>query len=65
MWLRGIGSEVTVQPFAHAGMGSRVLSRLTAGDGPPLGAVVLRDIAPGWMVAAGTPAQPLHASAAL
>jgi len=64
MWLRGIGSEVTVQHFAHAGTGFRVVSRWTASDEPPVYAVALRDIAPGWVVA-GTPVQPLPTSAAL
>ena len=64
MWRGGTGSEVTVEPFAHGGMGSRVVPRWTTDDEPPVYAVALPDIASGWMVA-GTPAQPLRASAAL
>jgi hypothetical protein len=64
MGRRDIGSEGTVESFAQAGKGFRVVWGLTASDEPPVYAVALRDIAPGWMVA-GTPAQPLHASAPL
>jgi len=54
-----IGGEVTVEAFAHVGMGARVLSRLGIGCGSVLGAgaVAVKDVAAGWIVT-GIPAQP-------
>jgi sugar O-acyltransferase (sialic acid O-acetyltransferase NeuD family) len=54
-----IGGEVTVEAFAHVGMGARVLSRLGVGSGSVLGAgaVAVKDVAAGWIVT-GIPAQP-------
>ena len=54
-----IGGEVTVEAFAHVGMGARVLSRLGVGSGAILGAgaVAVKDVAAGWIVT-GIPAQP-------
>ena len=56
-----IGGEVTVETFAHAGMGARVLSRLRIGRESVLGAgaVVTKDVDSGWVVA-GIPAKPLR-----
>jgi len=56
-----IGGEVTMETFAHAGMGARVLSRLRIGSGSVLGAgaVVTKDVDAAWVVA-GIPAKPLR-----
>ncbi len=56
-----IGGDVTVEPFVEAGMGAVVLSRLRIGREAVLGAgaVAIRSVGPGWVVA-GIPAKPLR-----
>lgn len=54
-----IGGEVDVESYAHAGMGTRVLSRLRVGGRSLLGAgaVAVGDVPPGLIVT-GIPARP-------